>query len=275
MQPLHGNCLIAYARHKYILTMVNGEYRYFNGGDLVFADASQIQVDKCVENFVLVSRDTLSLFLPMLKEEALKLHAHKKVPSLLVHHCTRDIPVFQEVAQLSQNKNLRYAEMLRKRALIFALLSVFLEDTQFIPLLLNVLQPNMRTRVCTVINNNNIAHEWTLARIASELLMSPSLLKKKLREEGTSYSQLLTECRMQRALQLIVIYGVSIKRVAVSCGYHSVSYFIYVFRNYYGMTPTEYQERSAQELPNCGSAASMAAQGIFYGTDRSAEGIRL
>ncbi|MBS8920515.1 AraC family transcriptional regulator, partial [Escherichia coli] len=49
MQPLHGNCLIAYARHKYILTMVNGEYRYFNGGDLVFADASQIQVDKCVE----------------------------------------------------------------------------------------------------------------------------------------------------------------------------------------------------------------------------------
>ena len=245
MQPLHGNCLIAYARHKYILTMVNGEYRYFNGGDLVFADASQIQVDKCVENFVLVSRDTLSLFLPMLKEEALKLHVHKKVPSLLVHHCTRDIPVFQEVAQLS-----------------------------FIPLLLNVLQPNMRTRVCTVINNN-IAHEWTLARIASELLMSPSLLKKKLREEGTSYSQLLTECRMQRALQLIVIYGVSIKRVAVSCGYHSVSYFIYVFRNYYGMTPTEYQERSAQELPNCGSAASMAAQGIFYGTDRSAEGIRL
>ena len=149
MQSLHGNCLIAYARHKYILTMVNGEYRYFNGGDLVFADASQIRVDKCVENFVLVSRDTLSLFLPMLKEEALNLHAHKKISSLLVHHCSRDIPVFQEVAQLSQNKNLRYAEMLRKRALIFALLSVFLEDEHFIPLLLNVLQPNMRTRVCT------------------------------------------------------------------------------------------------------------------------------
>lgn len=78
MQPLHGNCLIAYARHKYILTMVNGEYRYFNGGDLVFADASQIQVDKCVENFVLVSRDTLSLFLPMLKEEALNFMYIKK-----------------------------------------------------------------------------------------------------------------------------------------------------------------------------------------------------
>ncbi|MEE6971027.1 AraC family transcriptional regulator, partial [Escherichia coli O156:H28] len=57
--------------------------------------------------------------------------------------------------------------------------------------------------------------------------------------------------------------------------HHSVSYFIYVFRNYYGMTPTEYQERSAQGLPNRDSAASIVAQGNFYGTDRSAEGIRL
>lgn len=32
-------------------------------------------------------------------------------------------------------------------------------------------------------------------------------VKEKLREEETSYSQLLTECRMQRALQLIVIHG--------------------------------------------------------------------
>ena len=93
MQSLHGNCLIAYARHKYILTMVNGEYRYFNGGDLVFADASQIRVDKCVENFVLVSRDTLSLFLPMLKEEALNLHAHKKISSFsLINVKVKEIP---------------------------------------------------------------------------------------------------------------------------------------------------------------------------------------
>lgn len=59
--------------------------------------------------------------------------------------------------------------------------------------------------------------------------MSLSLLKKKLREEETLYLQLLTECRMQRALQLIVIHGFLIKRVAVFCGYYSVLYFIYVF----------------------------------------------
>ncbi|HBU6137809.1 TPA: AraC family transcriptional regulator, partial [Escherichia coli] len=45
--------------------------------------------------------------------------------------------------------------------------------------------------------------------------------------------------------------------------------------NYYGMTPTEYQERSAQGLSNRDSAASIVAQGNFYGTDCSAEGIRL
>lgn len=135
---------------------------------------------------------------------------HIKVSSLLVHHCSRDIPVFQEVAQLSQNKNLRYAEMLRKRALIFALLSVFLEDDHFIPLLLNVLQPNMRTRVCTVINNN-IAHEWTLARIASELLMSPSLLKKNYaKKRHHIHSCLLSvECNVLCNLLLYMVFQLS------------------------------------------------------------------
>lgn len=33
------------------------------------------------------------------------------------------------------------------------------------------------------------------------------------------------DLRRQRALQLIVIQGISIKRVAVSCGYHSVLRF--------------------------------------------------
>ena len=274
MQSQYGNCLIAYAKHKFILTMLNGEYRCFNGGDVVFADASQILIDKCVGNVVLVTKDTLSLFLPMLKEETLNLYTYKKAPSLVVHHCSREIPVFQEVVHLSQNQDLRYGEILRKRALTFALLSIFLEDKQFIPLLMNILRPNMRTRVCSVINNN-IAHEWSLAQIASELLVSPSLLKKKLREEETSYSQLLTECRMQRALQLIVVHGFPIKRVAVSCGYNSASYFIYVFRNYYGMTPTEYQERIAQGILNGDPIASFVGQGNFYSSERHAEGIRL
>ncbi len=191
--------------------MVNGEYRYFNGGDLVFADASQIRVDKCVENFVFVSRDTLSLFLPMLKEEALNLHAHKKVSSLLVHHCSRDIPVFQEVAQLSQNKNLRYAEMLRKRALIFALLSVFLEDEHFIPLLLNVLQPNMRTRVCTVINNN-IAHEWTLRPNRQRAVDESKSVKEKncAKKRHHIHSCLLSvECNVLCNLLLYMVFQLS------------------------------------------------------------------
>ena len=94
MQSLHGNCLIAYARHKYILTMVNGEYRYFNGGDLVFADARQNRVDKSVGKFVLFLKDNILLFFPVIKEEALKLHDQKKIFLLIVHNFSRDITVF-------------------------------------------------------------------------------------------------------------------------------------------------------------------------------------
>lgn len=133
-------------------------------------------MDKCVENFVLVSRDTLSLFLPMLKEEALKLHVHKK----FLHYSFITVPeIFLFFRKLRNYRRIRIFAMQKcyVKGINLCVVICFLEDTQFIPLLLNVLQPNMRTRVCTVINNN-IAHEWTLARIASELLMSPSLLKK-------------------------------------------------------------------------------------------------
>ncbi|MGK3328667.1 helix-turn-helix domain-containing protein, partial [Escherichia fergusonii] len=83
----------------------------------------------------------------------------------------------------------------------------------------------------------------SLTLIASELLMSPSLLKKKLQAEQTTYSQLLTECRMQQALKLLRCDDYAVKKTAILCGYKSVSYFIAVFRKHFGITPTEYQDK--------------------------------
>ncbi len=59
--------------------MVNGEYRYFNGGDLVFADASQIRVDKCVENFVFVGSDSnlLIVFYVQIMPDDLVMQLHR------------------------------------------------------------------------------------------------------------------------------------------------------------------------------------------------------
>lgn len=94
----------------------------------------------------------------MLKKKTLNLHTHKKVSSLLVHHYNKNIPIFQKITQLSQNKNLHYTKILHKKTLIFTLLSIFLKNKHFIPLLLNILQPNIQTQIYTIINNN-ITHK--------------------------------------------------------------------------------------------------------------------
>ncbi len=78
---------------------------------------------------------------------------------------------------------------------------------------------------------------------------------------------------MQRALQLIVIYGVSIKRVAVPVDITACRISFTFFEIIMG-----YAHRVSGAIgagiTELWPGGSMAAQGIFYGTDRSAEGIR-
>ena len=70
--------------------------------------------------------------------------------------------------------------------------------------------------------------------ISNALYMSESLLKRKLREEKTSFSQILLDIRMHNARQL-VFSKLSVNQISIRCGYASTAYFISVFRQYYGI----------------------------------------
>ncbi|WP_201490404.1 helix-turn-helix domain-containing protein, partial [Escherichia coli] len=67
-----------------------------------------------------------------------------------------------------------------------------------------------------------------------------------LKGENTSYSRVVLECRMQKARELLNLQRLSVKQTAGLCGYRSVSYFIAVFRRYYGCTPCEYDTTETQ-----------------------------
>lgn len=131
----------------------------------------------------------------------------------------------------------------------------------------------MRTRVCTVINNN-IAHEWTLARIASELLMSPSLLKKKLREEGTSYSSCLLSVGCSVLYNLLLYMGFQLSEL---------QYPVDIWRVVFHLRFSKLLWDDAHRVSGAIGAGitelwlggKYGCARDFYGTDRSAEGIRL
>ena len=71
---------------------------------------------------------------------------------------------------------------------------------------------------------------------------------KKLKNENTSYSQIVTECRMRYAVQMLLMDNKNITQVAQLCGYSSTSYFISVFKAFYGLTPLNYLAKQRQKV---------------------------
>lgn len=90
--------------------------------------------------------------------------------------------------------------------LLFSCLSIFAACKGFITLLTNgVLSVSGKVRN---IVNMKLAHPWKLKDICDCLYISESLLKKKLKQEQTTFSQILLDARMQHAKNLIRVEGV-------------------------------------------------------------------
>ncbi|MGE9543931.1 AraC family transcriptional regulator [Escherichia coli] len=135
------------------------------------------------------------------------------------------------VINLSQEKILpqRFAEQV-----FFACLSIFSTHRSFMPLLfkcINSVALKVRYIICS-----SPSRAWKIKDISHALYMSESLLKRKLREEKVSFSQILLDIRMHNARQLIS-GKLSVNQIAIRCGYSSTPYFISVFRQYFGVTP--------------------------------------
>ncbi len=147
--------------------------------------------------------------------------------------------VFRVAAQHSMMPAETESEKERTRALLFTVLSRFLDSKKFLSLMMYMLRNCVSDSVYQIIESD-IHKDWNLSMVASCLCLSPSLLKKKLKSENTSYSQIITTCRMRYAVNELMMDGKNISQVSQSCGYNSTSYFISVFKDFYGMTPLHY-----------------------------------
>lgn len=122
------------------------------------------------------------------------------------------------------------------RQMFFACLSIFSAHRGFMPLLFKCVN-SVALKVGYIICSSP-SRAWKIKDICNALCMSESLLKRKLLEEKTSFSQILLDIRMYNAGQLI-FSKLSVAQIAARCGYVSTSYFISVFRQYFGITPNQ------------------------------------
>ncbi len=81
----------------------------------------------------------------------------------------------------------------------------------------------------------------TLKDIAMHFFYHPNYISTLLRREtGKSFSEILLELRMERAIMLIKGTQLPIEEIAVMLGYSNSSNFYQAFRKYYGKPPREY-----------------------------------
>lgn len=82
----------------------------------------------------------------------------------------------------------------------------------------------------------------TLAMLAQQFNLSERTLARKLKDEGTSFSQLLQEKKQEVACYYLTETTESIVNIALNLGFKDTSNFNRAFQRWFNMTPSQYRQ---------------------------------
>lgn len=89
---------------------------------------------------------------------------------------------------------------------------------------------------------NNIAEDLSLNAVSEKVFVSPQYLSKVFKEHmGMNFSEYVTNCRMEKAAELLLSENASVETIAGMVGYNTPHYFIKKFKEKYGVTPKMYR----------------------------------
>ncbi|WP_428775102.1 helix-turn-helix domain-containing protein [Vibrio sp.] len=112
-------------------------------------------------------------------------------------------------------------------------------------------------RVFSVIRKD-LKKKWEIGDVCSVLYLSKTTLYRRLKEEKTSLSELLSTARMAKAAHLLKNSRLSISVISDKCGFNSTSYFCKKFKESYGATPTLFRTFSNSTAGHHSRAESLS-----------------
>ena len=96
-------------------------------------------------------------------------------------------------------------------------------------------------KVCDYINSN-LSKDISLEQMAEYANVSSFYLSRLFKEEkGITFINFLTDRRLEKSRELLSNTELSIKEITASIGYNDQNYFSRLFKNKYGVSPTEYR----------------------------------
>ncbi|MEO7990295.1 MAG: helix-turn-helix domain-containing protein [Chryseolinea sp.] len=104
-------------------------------------------------------------------------------------------------------------------------------------------------QVTAAIEKNMANEQFGVSELADEMNMSRSNLLRKVKKlTKLSVSQLISQVRLKRGMELLRTSLFNVSEISHQVGFSSTSYFIKCFREYYGYPPGEVGKRSEEEL---------------------------
>ena len=131
--------------------------------------------------------------------------------------------------------------------------SVFNADLQLYPILSQHLKSridslpdtfNLQDSVAYHIRQNLVGQQCKVEQIAKILATSPRSLQRRLKEEGSSFTQVLENVRRELAYEYLEKSAMEIKEIGYLLGFADTSAFIRAFKKWHGMTPGQYREQA-------------------------------
>lgn len=96
-------------------------------------------------------------------------------------------------------------------------------------------------RVGAIIRSSLLAGDASLANVAGRLAISTSTLKRRLRANGTGFSELVDQARMEMACQLLSNSKASMTQIAEILGYGHASTFSRAFSRWANVSPRNWR----------------------------------
>jgi AraC-like DNA-binding protein len=95
----------------------------------------------------------------------------------------------------------------------------------------------------------NLTQRISLADAAAAAALSPNYLAHLLKKEtGKTFTDLVTERRMEKAQELLAHTTLRVSEIAEAVGFEDGAYFARRFKQCYGVAPRDYRSKSAAAL---------------------------
>jgi AraC-like DNA-binding protein len=95
--------------------------------------------------------------------------------------------------------------------------------------------------------------------LAGRLGFHPRAMRRRLRQEGTTFEAIKDEVRFTTARELLMLGALGITDIAFTLDYSSVSSFVHAFRRWSGMSPGQWRQTEAWRNAETGRASPALA----------------